>query len=169
MEKMGMSCPFKNHNFFLVLTEQNSAFLRLKIKVHWFYPRMTVACNVLASCDKSSLQDELSDILSLTLVPLLFITFTVLPMQASLRHCSCTSASPQSTASSCSSFETTHFAVCTCLIWKALNHPGISLTRQTLKHHLCLKLCCQVPRETYSKFTEMKNRSPHRTLPWIIA
>lgn len=91
-------CPAhsKSRIFFLVLTEQNSAFLRLKIKVHWFYPRMTVACNVLPSCDKSSLQDELSDILSLTLVPLLFITFTVLPMQASLCHCSCTAAFPQS-------------------------------------------------------------------------
>lgn len=83
-------CPAhsKNRRFFLVFTEQNSAFLRQKIKVHWFYPRMTVACNVLASCDKSSLQDELPDILSLTLVPLL------LPLLCySYRHPSITAVS----------------------------------------------------------------------------
>lgn len=43
--------------------------------------------------------------------------------------------------------------------WDLLNRG------QNLKHHLYLKLCWQVPCETYSKFTQMKNRSPHCTLP----
>lgn len=66
--------------------------------------------------------------------------------------------------STSSSFETTHFAVCPCVIWKALNDPGTSSTWQTLTHSLSLNLSWQVPHEMYSKFTQIKNTPSHCTL-----
>lgn len=122
---------------------------------------MSVACNGLSSCDKSSLQDEFPERYLVLLWCLCCATHAGIPPLLQF-YCCLPTVTP---ASSCSSFETTHFAVYTYLIWKALNHPGTFLTRQILKHHLYLKLCWQVPCETYSKFTQMKNRSPHCTLP----
>lgn len=95
MEKNNMSCPFKRQ-MFLVFTEQNSSFIFSEWKqkcIERFYPRMTVACNVLATCDKSSLQDELSDRYLVLLCCLYYSTHAGIPP-----HCRFTAAFPSHTS-----------------------------------------------------------------------
>lgn len=141
-------------NPFFIFSDWKQSALRDFI-LEWLWHAMSWLPVTRAAYKMSSRQ-----IFSVTLAPLLFYSHR---HPSSLQfYCCVPTVIP---ASSCSSFETTHFAVCTCLIWKVLNHPETSLTRQTLKHGLCLNLCWQAPRETYNKFTQMKTRSPHCTLP----